>query len=121
MRRWIGILILGLAFILCPSAKAQGAAHFDTVSWTASASSGVIGYNVYMSTTSGGPYTKLTTTALASTVTTYQYNGAVAGTTRYFVVTALNGTTESVFSTQVSVVDAGTTVLPPTAVTVVSQ
>jgi hypothetical protein len=46
----------------------QPVSHEVTLSWTASTSV-VIGYNVYRSTVSGGPYTELTTTPVATTTT----------------------------------------------------
>jgi hypothetical protein len=72
--------------------------HTVTLNWTASTTPGV-SYNVYRSTTSGGPYAKLTTTPLAAL--TYVDSGVVAGQTYYYVTTAVDGTgTESVKSNE---------------------
>jgi hypothetical protein len=77
-------------------------AHSVALHWTASASS-VIGYNVYSSTTSGGPYTKLTASPVDAT--TYTDTAVVAGMTYYFVVTSVNSeNVESADSEQVSAV-----------------
>lgn len=46
------------------------------------------GYKVYRSTTSGGPYTFVSTTS--ADVTTYVDSGLQSGTTYYYVVTAVN-------------------------------
>jgi fibronectin type 3 domain-containing protein len=76
--------------------------HSVTLTWTASTTSGVTGYNVYRSATTGGPYTKLTSTALGATTTTYTDSSVIAGATYYYVATALVGSTESGYSTQAS-------------------
>ena len=74
--------------------------HSAILSWTASTSS-VMGYNSYFSTTSGGPYTKLTSSPDA--VTSYTDSSVVAGQTYYFVVTAVDSSgDESAYSNEVS-------------------
>lgn len=74
--------------------------HSVALTWTASTST-VIGYNTYSSTTSGGPYTKLTSSPVAST--SYTDSTVQAGQTYYYVVTAVNSANEeSTYSTQVS-------------------
>ena len=75
------------------------AQHSVTLSWAASSSTGVMGYNVYRSTVSGGPYARLTSGPDASLSYT---DGAVsAGQSYFYVVTAVesNGT-ESTYSNQ---------------------
>ena len=77
--------------------------HSVTLSWAASSSSGVVGYYVYRSTTSGSSYTRINSSAL----TTLKYtDGSVsAGETYYYVVTAVNSSgTESAKSAQVTAV-----------------
>jgi fibronectin type 3 domain-containing protein len=59
-----------------------------SVSWAASSSAGVAGYNVYRGTVAGGPYTKLTASAISGT--TYVDTPVTAGQTYYYVVTAVN-------------------------------
>jgi hypothetical protein len=77
--------------------------HSVSVSWTASTSLNVIGYNVYRGITSGGPYTKLN----SSPVTTLNYTDAtvVSGETYYYVTTAVDGSgNEGAYSTQLQAV-----------------
>jgi uncharacterized protein YjbI with pentapeptide repeats len=68
------------------------------VSWTASPSGDVTGYHVYRSLTSGGPYSLVGSTT-APTQTFIDANAA-AGTTYYYVVTAVAGGVESVNSNE---------------------
>ena len=73
--------------------------HSTSLSWTASTSSNVAGYNVYRSTTPGGPYTKLNSARVAGT--TYTDSTVQAGQTYYYVSTAVdNSNNESVNSNQ---------------------
>ncbi len=58
------------------------------LSWNASTSQGVVGYNAYRSTTSGGPYTKLNSSLISSTSYTDQM--VQSGLTYYYVTTAVN-------------------------------
>ena len=59
-----------------------------TLNWTASVSSGVIGYNVYRGTGSGGPYTRLNSFLIAAA--NYTDNAVQGGQTYYYVVTAMS-------------------------------
>ena len=72
------------------------------LSWAASASSGVTGYDVYRSTVSGGPYTLLDPTPVAAL--DYSDSSVQSGTEYFYVVTSVesNGT-QSAYSTQISV------------------
>jgi len=77
--------------------------HYVVLSWAASATSGVIGYNMYRGTTSGGPYpTKLNSSPV--TGTTYTDETVQAGETYYYVATAIasDGVTESAYSDEAS-------------------
>ncbi len=79
-------------------------AHSVSLSWTASTSS-VIGYNVYSSRVSGGPYVKLNPTPMAAT--TYTDTTVQSDQTYYYVTTAVgsnSSASESGFSSQASVV-----------------
>jgi phosphatidylethanolamine-binding protein (PEBP) family uncharacterized protein len=67
----------------------SGAGTHDVIlSWTASTTPGVVGYDVYRGTTSGGPYpTELNSTPINGT--TYSDETVQAGQTYYYVVTAV--------------------------------
>ena len=82
----------------------SGAGTHDVIlSWTASTTPGVVGYNVYRGTTSGGPYpTQLNSAPINGT--TYTDETVQAGRTYYYVVTAVasNDVTQSANSNQVS-------------------
>ena len=69
------------------------------LSWNATTSSGVAGYNAYRSTTSGGPYTKLNSGLL--TITSYSDQNVANGSTYYYVTTAVDTAgVESAYSNQ---------------------
>ena len=79
----------------------QAVAHSVDLSWTASVSSGVVGYNVYRGTSSGGPYSILD----SALVSADNYTDATvqSGQIYFYVVRAVDGTgTESTNSTEVS-------------------
>ena len=81
----------------------SGAGTHDVIlSWTASTTPGVVGYDVYRGTTSGGPYpTQLNSTPINGT--TYTDETVQAGQTYYYVVTAVaSDGTQSAYSNQVS-------------------
>ena len=62
--------------------------HNVSLSWTASSTSGVVGYNIYRGTTSGGESsTPLNSTPVSGT--SYTDEAVTAGTTYYYVVTAV--------------------------------
>ena len=84
------------------SGTGTAAAHWVALSWTDTATN-IAGYNIYRSTTSGGPYTKITSSLV--TATSYNDMTVVAGTTYYYVITAVdtNGM-ESAYSAQVTAV-----------------
>ena len=72
--------------------------HVVLLSWTASISSDVVAYKVYRGTTSGGPYTLLSS---PGNVTSYTDTTVVSGQTYFYVVTSLNGSNvESAYSVQ---------------------
>ena len=90
----------------------SGAGTHDVIlSWTASTTSGVVGYNVYRGTASGGesttPLNSSPVAAGCTSTTTCTYTDAttvVAGTTYYYTVTAVasNDVTQSADSNEVS-------------------
>ena len=71
------------------------------LSWTASTSAGVAGYNVYRSSVSGGPYTKIVSSPVIGT--SYSDQTAQAGVQYYYVATSVEESgIESAYSNQVS-------------------
>jgi hypothetical protein len=86
--------------------------HDVILSWTASTTSGVVGYDVYRGTTSGGESTTpLNSSPVAAgctstTACTYTDATVAAGTTYYYTVTAVasNDVTQSAGSNEVSAV-----------------
>jgi hypothetical protein len=77
--------------------------HRVDLSWNASQSSGVVGYNVYRGDTTGGPYSRINVSLEAST----SFRDAVVsgGSTYYYVVTAVDGNSlESGYSSQAKAV-----------------
>jgi hypothetical protein len=80
----------------------QTVSHSITLTWTASTST-VSGYNVYRSSVSGGPYTKLNSSTIAAT--TYMDSTVKAGQTYYYVVTSVDTSgVESANSAEVSAI-----------------
>ncbi len=73
--------------------------HSVALSWQASTSSGVTGYNVYRGTVSGGPYTKITSSTVSGLG--YTDNNVTSGQTYYYVATAVDSSSnESAYSNQ---------------------
>jgi hypothetical protein len=69
------------------------------LSWNASTSQDVIGYNVYRASTSGGPYSKINSVLDSSTV--YTDISVVSGNTYYYVTTAVDSNNqESIYSNE---------------------
>jgi Abnormal spindle-like microcephaly-assoc'd, ASPM-SPD-2-Hydin len=68
-----------------------GVTHSVSLSWTNTAAQ-IAGYNMYRSTVSGGPYSKINPTLI--TTTNYSDSSVASGTTYYYTVTAVgtNGT-----------------------------
>ena len=74
-------------------------AHAVDLSWGASSSQSVSGYNIYRSTVSGGPYTRVNSSLTLAT--NYTDSSVVAGQTYYYVTTAVNSNNqESPYSNQ---------------------
>jgi hypothetical protein len=73
--------------------------HSATLTWNASTSPNVTGYNAYRGTVSGGPYTRLNAQLIPAL--TYQDTTVQAGVTYYYVATAVDSTgAESVDSNE---------------------
>ena len=89
-----------------PSGPAQPSSvtpHDVSLSWNASISSGVLGYNVYRASGSGGPYMKLNSSIVFAT--NYTDNAVQSGQIYYYVVTATNsGDLESAYSNEIAAV-----------------
>jgi hypothetical protein len=77
------------------------AIHKVTLTWVASTSAGVTGYNVYRSTTNGNGYVKIGST---TTQLIYVDASVVNATTYYYVVTAVDVSGESGYSNPVTAV-----------------
>jgi fibronectin type 3 domain-containing protein len=78
------------------------------LAWSASASA--TSYNVKRSTTTGGPYTKISSPA----TTNFTDTGLTNGTTYFYVVSAVNATGESANSAQASATPVAPTQAPAT-------
>jgi hypothetical protein len=75
--------------------------HAVDLSWTASTSTDVVGYNVYRGTTSGGPYAKINTSLVSGT--TYVDATVMGCMTYYYVTTAVDSMGgESAYSAEVT-------------------
>ncbi len=85
------------------SLTGTGTAPTHSVALTWSSSSGAVGYNVYRGGVSGGPYSRINGTLDASTG--YTDTTVAAGTTYYYVVTAVDSSAnESGYSNQATAV-----------------
>ena len=92
-----------------PLAGTGVGASWVALSWTASTSQNIIGYNVYRGTLPNGPFTKLNPSLVPAT--SYQDNTVYAGDTYYYVTTAVDSQgVESVYSNEV---EAIVPTLPP--------
>jgi len=103
-----------------PPAPSGVVAHVQSdgaimVMWSPGTSGSVAGYNVYRSTSVGGPFTKLTSTPVpASGPLEYLDSDVAPGTTSYDAVTAVDASgNESPLSTPASATVSGST--PPTS------
>ncbi len=77
--------------------------HSVSLSWAASTSSNVTGYNIYRGTQTGGPYTKINAFPVAAT--TYTDTAAQASATYYYVTTAVDSNSnESAYSNEAQAV-----------------
>jgi fibronectin type 3 domain-containing protein len=83
-----------------------------TLSWTAS--SGAMSYNVKRGTTSGGPYTKISSPA----TTSFTDTGLTNGVTYFYVVSAVNANGESNNSAQASATPTGASQNPDVTITI---
>ena len=73
------------------------------LSWDASISSGVVGYNLYRATTTGGPYVRLNASVIPGT--SFTDRTAQAAHTYFYVATAVDADgIESIFSNELKVI-----------------
>ena len=83
------------------STASIGTAHSVAVSWVASVTTNVVGYNLYRSASVAGTYTLVNSALISGT--SYTDGSVQAGQTYYYVATAVDsGNNESQFSTAVS-------------------
>jgi Abnormal spindle-like microcephaly-assoc'd, ASPM-SPD-2-Hydin len=76
-------------------------AHAADLQWQASSSAGVVGYDIYRSTVSGGSYTKITSSPISGT--SYSDTKVTVGMQYFYVVTAINSDgTQSGYSNAVA-------------------
>jgi hypothetical protein len=68
-------------------ALAGGGGHYVVLSWNASATGGVVGYNAYRGTSSSGPFSQLNSSPISGT--TYTDGNVQAGQKYYYVVNAI--------------------------------
>lgn len=80
-------------------AGVSNTAHWVSLNWNASTSSGVLGYYVYRSTVSGSSYSRVNLVPTAATK--YTDGSVAAGKTYYYVVTAVTLLGESPRSNQI--------------------
>jgi hypothetical protein len=76
-----------------PPAPPPTVAHSVHLNWAPSNSTGVLGYNVYRGTQSGGPYVRLNPALLANP--DYLDATVLSGQTYYYAVTAVSAVMES--------------------------
>jgi hypothetical protein len=77
--------------------------HYVSLTWAASISPNVTGYNVYRATVPGGPYTKTNPSLVVGV--SYSDSSVQAGQTYYYVTTAVNAdNNESAWSNQAQAV-----------------
>ncbi|GFE58581.1 fibronectin type III domain-containing protein [Geobacter sp. AOG1] len=91
-----------------PVVSAVAGMNQVTVSWNGV--SGATSYNIYWSTTAG--VTPATGTKIANATSPYVQTGLTAGTTYYYVVTAVNSVGESAPSAQVSAIPTSAPTVP---------
>jgi fibronectin type 3 domain-containing protein len=81
----------------------QQTPHTVGLTWTASVSTDVVGYNIYRGSVSGGPYSILDAAPVASDA--YSDSTVQSGQTYFYVVRSVDNTgTESANSSQVQAV-----------------
>jgi hypothetical protein len=109
---------------LCALAEAQ-TLHSITISWSYTQGTDLAaGFNVYRSTTNGGPYTQINPTILPLTTLSFADTVNVGGVKYYYVVRAVDAEGKlSPDSVQVSAVSDAASAAPlaPTGITAVAK
>lgn len=102
--------------------SAQGT-HNITVGWSYTQGTDLaVGFNVYRSTATGGPYTKLTSTAIPLATLSYQDFTGTGNTKYFYVVTAVDiSGIESVNSNETSAIFLASSPNAPLSVTAVAK
>jgi len=101
--KFIACLFTFSSLLSCP---VLAAAHSVSLSWDASTSQQVIGYNVYRGPNPGGPYTQINSSLDPNT--SYTDGTVQSGQTYYYVTTAVNSdNTQSEYSNQTEAVIPG--------------
>lgn len=113
MKKMLISLICIFSLFFVPVAYAASV----TLAWDASISSGVTGYKIYVSNTSGS----YTTGIDVGNVLTFTVQNLQNGTTYYFVATAYNPSNESGYSNEVSTTTPWGVPSPPNLKPVVSS
>ncbi len=91
----------GTPVVIPPTVPPPAQPRTVALTWVASTSSGVTGYNVFRGSNSGGPYNLITPSKVSGT--SYTDTTVVGGNTYYYVVTAVNSSNlSSVNSNQAS-------------------
>ncbi len=85
-----------------PTGLAATAASYNQINLSWTASSGASSYNVKRATVSGGQYTNVATAVATTSYLDGVYDGLSPSTTYYYVVSAVNDSTESTNSGEVS-------------------
>jgi uncharacterized repeat protein (TIGR03803 family) len=99
----VASLLSLLSFLFLP---AFAAAHTANLSWDASTSKNIVGYNVYRGANASGPYTKINSALDPNT--SYSDSTVQGGQTYYYVSTAVdNQGVESAYSNQTEAVIPG--------------
>ncbi len=79
--------------------------HTVALTWIASTTSTVSGYNVYRSTVSGTGYSRINSSPLSTALLSFTDTGVLNGTTYFYVTTAVDASgVESTFSNETSAV-----------------
>lgn len=124
MKRYLLVasLILVAVFAHTASTVAQ-TAHSILLSWTYTQGTDAgTGFNVYRSTVTGGPYSKLTSAPLAATQLSFTDSTGTGGTKYFYVVTAIDSLgVESANSNESSAIFVSSSPNAPAGLTAIAK